>query len=167
MAAKERSEAGCMFARDIAVACVLIAVGTIVLPHEGVGVFVHPVAHFRVLLHVGLQCGVLVHKFPVVYERRILAKLFGNFAVAVGELIEPCRVLARAVIVAACCVPVTASGVVIAACRVIVVPSGVVVTACCVPVTASGVVIAACRVVVVPSGVVATPWRVLVAASGV
>src|SRR5580658_2882407 len=37
---------------------------------------------------IGLQCGMVLHEFLVIHQRRILAQLLGGFAVSVQELIE-------------------------------------------------------------------------------
>src|SRR5258706_15391786 len=47
---------------------VLLTVKAILLPHEGVWVFLYFLANSRVLLQICLQRGVLLHKFPVVYQ---------------------------------------------------------------------------------------------------
>jgi hypothetical protein len=51
------------------------------------------------VLQISLEGRMVLRKFLVIYERRIFAKLLGNFAVAVQELIEIRQFLARSVVV--------------------------------------------------------------------
>src|SRR5258706_16401133 len=47
---------------------VLLTVKTILLPHEGIRIFLYFLANSRVLLQIRLQRRALLHKFPVVYQ---------------------------------------------------------------------------------------------------
>ena len=74
----------------------LAAVEAALLPHESVRIFLD---FCRMVLQISLQGRMVLHKFLVIYERRIFAKLLGNFAVAVQELIEIRQFLAGSVVV--------------------------------------------------------------------
>lgn len=77
-----------MFMVCISNSSVLRAVEPIFLARESIGILSDLVANTGIALDIGLQVGVVLHKFAVVYERRILANLLGNFAVVVKEAIE-------------------------------------------------------------------------------
>src|SRR6516162_1922282 len=56
--------------------------------HEELGVFRNLLTNRRMILQVGLQSRMVLHKLGVVDQRRIRVQLFGNFAVVVEKLIE-------------------------------------------------------------------------------
>ena len=85
---RELLSGGITVASDIAIAIVLAAVEAVLLPHESVRIFLDFLANCRMVLQISLQRSMVLHKFLVIYKRRIFAKLLGNFAVAVQELIE-------------------------------------------------------------------------------
>src|SRR6266404_3670954 len=70
-------------AHGVVIAGVFMTVEAVLLPHEGVRVFPYFLANSLVLLQVRLQRRVLLVKFFVVYQRGVLAKLLGDFAMAV------------------------------------------------------------------------------------
>ena len=77
-----------MFMVCISNSSVLRAVEPIFLARESIGILSDLVANTGIALDIGLQVGMVLHKFPVIYERRILANLLGNFAVVVKEAVE-------------------------------------------------------------------------------
>src|ERR1700722_1918307 len=98
VAIQELIEARELLAVDVAVpasvAIILTAIVTRLLSHEGVGILLYLLANSRMLLQIGLQLGMVLHVFVVIYEGWILAKLLGSFAVRVQKLIEACKLLA-------------------------------------------------------------------------
>src|SRR5579872_980632 len=87
-------------AHRVVVSCILMTVKAILLPHEGIWVFPYFFANSRVLLQVGLQRRMLLHKVLVVYERGVLAKLLGDFAMVVHELVKLRQFFGRCIAVA-------------------------------------------------------------------
>src|SRR5437879_608332 len=67
----------------IVVAGVFTPIITVFLMHETVWVFSDLLAHSRMILQVSLQVWILAEEFLIVHQRRVLAKLFGGFAMAV------------------------------------------------------------------------------------
>src|SRR6516165_5714912 len=126
VAVEELVEAPQLPARDVAVPVTLVlipvhasAVGILVAviavfrAHEGIGIFPQFFTDRGVLLHIGLQCRVVLQKLLVVDERWVLTNLIGDFAVAVEELVEAPQLPARdvAVPVTLVLIPVHASAV--------------------------------------------------------
>src|SRR6267154_6560497 len=72
--------------------------------HEPVGILAEFFACFRMLLQILLQVAVFFDKLLVIYERRILAQLFGNARVRVQEIIEAGE-LSPSHVVAVLCLP--------------------------------------------------------------
>lgn len=66
----------------------LALIGTIFRPREVIRIASDLVANIGVVLEISLQRRMLVHKLVIVQKRRIAANLFGNFAMAVEEMIE-------------------------------------------------------------------------------
>src|ERR1700722_16275688 len=62
---------------------VLAAIEALLLVHESIGILADLLTNFRMLLQILLQLGMLFDKPLVVYQRRILAKLFGHLGVTV------------------------------------------------------------------------------------
>src|SRR5215468_12290883 len=56
--------------------------------HEGIRIFPQFFTDRGVLLHIGLQCRVVLQKLLVVDERWVLMNFLGDFVVAVEELVE-------------------------------------------------------------------------------
>src|SRR6516225_1030143 len=126
VAVEELVEAPQLPARDVAVPVTLVlipvhasAVGILVVviavfrAHEGIGIFPQFFTDRGVLLHIGLQCRMVLQKLLVVDERWVLTDLIGDFAVAVEELVEAPQLPARdvAVPVTLVLIPVHASAV--------------------------------------------------------
>src|SRR6516162_2646003 len=108
VAVEELVEAPQLPARDVAVPVTLVlipvhasavrvlaAVIAVFRAHEGIGIFPQFFTDRRVLLHIGLQCRVVLQKLLVVDERWVLTNLLGDFAVAVEELVEVRQLPAR------------------------------------------------------------------------
>src|ERR1700688_3590834 len=91
MAIQEFTKTVYVFPIIEAIVPVFMAGYVIFLAHKSVRIFAHLLANFRLLLQKRLQRGMLVHKFPVVYERGILADLLGYFPMAFRELVEACQ----------------------------------------------------------------------------
>src|SRR5580692_1562161 len=96
---QELIEAREVLAIDIAIAIVLAAIVAIFLPHEGVRILPDLVTNLRMVLQIGLERRMPLHKVVVVYERRILANISGEFGMAVQKLIEARQFLTRGVVV--------------------------------------------------------------------
>src|ERR1700722_363258 len=92
MAVEKLSETGCLFVRiavrAVAAAAILLTVIAVFVPHESIRMVLKLLADLRMILQVGVKRRMIFRKFTVVYERRGFAKLLGNFAVTVEELIE-------------------------------------------------------------------------------
>src|ERR1700681_2390666 len=101
MLAEEFSEAGHLPLVVITITAAFAAAKAILVLHERVGVLSYLLANFRLLLEKCLQRRMVCDKFPVVHQGRILAKLLGNLAVAVHELIELLHFPARGVAITA------------------------------------------------------------------
>src|SRR5260370_42670055 len=112
MAAEKFSEAG-PFTVHIAVHltadAILAVVETILLLHEGVGIFGDFLTNSLMRLEVSLQRRMALHELLVVYQRWVAAKLFSRFAMAVEELIET-RQLSTSDVAVLRVATVTASG---------------------------------------------------------
>src|SRR5258706_10165403 len=104
MAVHELVEVRQLSPRGVAVAftlpTVLLTVKTILLPHEGVGIFLYFLANSRVLLQIRLQRTELLTTLPVSHQRRVFANLLGYFTMAVHELVEVRQLSPRGVAVA-------------------------------------------------------------------
>src|SRR5215470_15587213 len=66
----------------------LVTVIAVFRAHERIRIFPQFFTDRGVLLHIGLQCRVVLQKLLVVDERWVLTNLLGDFAVAVEELVE-------------------------------------------------------------------------------
>src|ERR1700693_391735 len=91
MAVEKLSETGRLFVRvavHVVATAVLLTVITVFLPHESIRIFLNLLANLRMVLQVGIKRRMVLRKFSVIHERRVFAKLFGNFAVTIKELIE-------------------------------------------------------------------------------
>src|SRR5215472_2935280 len=73
----------------------LVTVIAVFRAHECIGIFPQFFTDRGVLLHIGLQCRVVLQKLLVVDERWVLTNLIGDFAVAVEELVEAPQLPAR------------------------------------------------------------------------
>src|ERR1700686_83688 len=101
MLAEEFSEAGHMPIVVITITAALTAAVAIFVLHERVRVLSYLLANFRLLLEKCLQRRMVCDKFPVVHQGRIFAKLLGNLAEVVHELIETLHFTARSVAITA------------------------------------------------------------------
>src|SRR5579864_2883928 len=91
MTVQEAVEA-CQFAVcSVATAAVLSSIVAVFRLHESVWIIADLVANFGMSLQVSLQSGMVLQKFAVIEQRRILVNLFADFAVPVEELIETCQ----------------------------------------------------------------------------
>jgi hypothetical protein len=72
----------------VAIAHVRIAVESIFLVHEGARILPYLIANTRVVAEIILQCRMVAHKFRIVQQGRVLAHLFGDFAVSIEEAVE-------------------------------------------------------------------------------
>src|ERR1700733_200694 len=91
MAVEKLSKTGCLFVRvavHVVATAVLLAVIAVFVPHERIRMVFKLLADLRMVLQVGVERRMIFCKFSVVYERRIFAKLLGDFAVTIKELIE-------------------------------------------------------------------------------
>src|ERR1700739_479886 len=88
MSAQELSKAVLFAVHAAAAHPVLAALVTVFLLHEGVRILVQLLTHALVILKISLQRGVVLHELLVFRQRRIAAKLLGDFLVFVQELIE-------------------------------------------------------------------------------
>jgi hypothetical protein len=73
---------------SIAVIVIVPSISVVIGTSEGVRILSHSVPKFRMILQVGLELGMTLHVVLIVDQLRILAKLLGNFAMAIEELIE-------------------------------------------------------------------------------
>src|ERR1035438_4548358 len=69
--------------------------------HEGLRVFFYFFANPGMLLQIGLQRRMLLYEFAIVYQRRVLANLFGDLGMTVQEAIETRQFASRGVIISA------------------------------------------------------------------
>jgi hypothetical protein len=99
MAVEKLIEPRQLLTTDVVVSCVFSAIIAIFLPHEIIGVFFDLFAYGGMVLQKGLQFWSRVHVVAIVYERRIAAKLFGDFLVTVQKLVKARQFLARNVAV--------------------------------------------------------------------
>src|SRR6202051_762303 len=99
MAIEKLIEASELLTTDVVIACVFSAIITIFLPHEIIWIFFYFFAYARMVLQKGLQFRMPLYVILIVHERRIVAKLSGNFLVAVQKLIKARQFLARNVAV--------------------------------------------------------------------
>src|SRR5260370_840777 len=113
MRAEKCSEAG-PFAIHVTTHSVLVAVVAGFLLHERLRVFVDFLADAFVLPEVGLERRVASKELLIVYQRRIVANLFGDFAVIVEEFVETAKFGSRSVAVANIVVPRAGIGIAIA-----------------------------------------------------
>jgi hypothetical protein len=88
VSAQELSKAVLFTIHAAAGHAILAALVTVFLLHEGIGILVQLLTHALVVLKIGLQRGVVLHKLLVFRQCRIAAKLLGDFPVFVEELIE-------------------------------------------------------------------------------
>ena len=97
---QELIEARQFLAVDVAITItiVLTAIVTGFLTHEGVRITLDLLLHSRMILQISLQSRMLIHIIIVIDERRIFAKLVGQFGMAVQELIEVREFLASSVV---------------------------------------------------------------------
>jgi hypothetical protein len=72
----------------ITVIVIVPSISVVIGTSEGVRILSHSVPKFRMILQVGLELGMTLHVVLIVDQLRILAKLLGNFAMAIEELIE-------------------------------------------------------------------------------
>src|ERR1700733_106360 len=103
MAVEKLSKTGCLFVR--VAGCVvgvagLLMVIAVFLAHESIRIFLDLLANLRVILQICVQRGVSAFEFLIVYQGRVFAKLFGNFAMTVKELVEARNLTAGGVVVA-------------------------------------------------------------------
>lgn len=94
MAIEKLIEASELLTTDVVIACVFSAIITIFLPHEIIWIFFYFFAYARMVLQKGLQFRMPLYVILIVHERRIAAKLLGNFLVAVQKLIKARQFLA-------------------------------------------------------------------------
>src|ERR1700733_6391448 len=97
---QELIEARQLLALNVAIpiAIVFMAVETGLLTHECVRIVLDLLAHGRMILQISLQGRMLLHIVIVIDERRIFAKLIGEFGMAVQELVEVRAFLAGSVV---------------------------------------------------------------------
>ncbi len=67
-----------------------IAAESVLLPHESIGIVRELLPNFRAILQKHLEFRMAVQKLGIVSQRRIAAKLLGDFLMAIQELIELC-----------------------------------------------------------------------------
>jgi len=72
----------------ITVIVIVPSISVVIGTGESVRILSHSVPKFRMILQVGLELGMTLHVVLIVDQLRILAKLLGNFAMAIEELIE-------------------------------------------------------------------------------
>src|SRR5258706_160890 len=98
MRAKKASETGAL-AVHVTTHAIFATIEASLLVHERLRVFVDFLADVLVSAQVLLKRGMVIQELLVVYQTRILAKLFGDFVVLVQELVEAGKLPASGVVV--------------------------------------------------------------------